>query len=181
MDLSGFTHRFSKAMLKRASECGLLEGELLSSPDIDGRWESLAPDFCADAIPQFNSYPEAVFAWAAYLGMAVATGWDRDWDVAKTLRYEDYRGPRGFDYMDEHIQEHFLGMEPTDARPGMPENGFSKTLHSLADQAHDLLRHENIEPGTADAYRAVIASLSVMYRLGAAIRLKTLGYVIGRI
>lgn len=168
MDLEDFRHRFSKAMLKCASERGLLDGELLSSPDIDGRWESLAPDFCADAIPEYNAYPEAVFAWAAYLGMAVATGWDRDWDVARTLRYEDYRGPRGFDYMDEHIQAHFL-------------DAASPDLHTIADRAHDLLRHEGIEPGTADAYRAVIASLSVMYRLGAAIRLKSLGYVISGI
>lgn len=51
---------------------------LLSSPDIDGHWQKLGGDYIADAMPQIADYPTVAVAWAAYLGMAVACGWDSD-------------------------------------------------------------------------------------------------------
>ena len=48
------------------------------TPDFEQTWERLAPGYMADAVREFNGYPEVVLAWAAYLGAAVACLWDRD-------------------------------------------------------------------------------------------------------
>lgn len=39
-----------------------------------------------------------------------------------------------------------------------------------------MLRHENIEPGTPEAFRAYVACLHQLYLMGMAVELKALGY-----
>ena len=60
---------------------------LLSSPDIDEHWQKLGGDYIADAMPQIADYPTVAVAWASYLGMAVACGWDSDWSVCANMPY----------------------------------------------------------------------------------------------
>ena len=79
------------------------------TPDFEQMWQRLAPDFMADAIREFNGYPEVVLAWSAYLGAAVAWCWDKDWTAYKDMDYAFFCGEKGFDYMDEHITEDILG------------------------------------------------------------------------
>ena len=77
-----FKETLSAQLLQLARQKGLLpEGDLPISPDMEQMWTRLAPEFLADAVPEFNGYPEVVLAWAAYLGAAVAWGWDRDWEA----------------------------------------------------------------------------------------------------
>ena len=76
---------------------------LLSSPDIDGHWQKLGGDYIADAMPQIADYPTVAVAWAAYLGMAVACGWDSDWAMCANMPYSVYYGHQGVDDMDDHI------------------------------------------------------------------------------
>ena len=62
------------------------------TPDFEQMWQRLAPDFMADAIREFNGYPEVVLAWSAYLGAAVAWCWDKDWAAYKDMDYAFFCG-----------------------------------------------------------------------------------------
>ena len=57
-----------------------LEGVMPSSEDVDGMWQVLGPEYLADAVEQVRDYPTVSVAWAAYMGMAIANGWDTDWN-----------------------------------------------------------------------------------------------------
>ncbi len=168
-----FKETLSAQLLQLARQKGLLpEGDLPISPDMEQMWTRLAPEFLADAVPEFNGYPEVVLAWAAYLGAAVAWGWDRDWEAFKSKDYAFFRGPQGFDYMDEHITADILAMPlGSDAARFLAD-----ALRSLATAAHSSLLHSGIEAGSQDAFKAVLAALETMYSLGAAIQLHRLGY-----
>lgn len=87
---------------------GLLDGMLLSTPDITARWEPIALEYSGDAVREFNGYPEVVLAWTAYIGMAVACWWDKDWIRYKDQGYSSLVGSRGFDDLDEHVTRDIL-------------------------------------------------------------------------
>ena len=171
--VSDFKEKLSLQLLQLCREKGLLpQGDLLQSPDMELMWQTLAPEFLSEAVPEFNGYPEVVLAWAAYLGAAVAWGWDKDWEAFKGRNYAFFRGPRGFDYMDEHITSETLGMplESDGAR------SLANAFRSLATAAYSGLLHSGIEAGSADAFSATVAAMQVMYTLGSAIELYSLGY-----
>ena len=142
------------------------------TPDFEETWQRISPDFMADAVREFNGYPEVVLAWGAYLGAAVACLWDRDWNTYKDCGYAFYCGEKGFDYMDEHITEDILGLE-LDSPQAVNLADF---FRSKATEAHDLLRHSGIEPGSVDAFNAVSSAIYTMYTLGASHILAKLGY-----
>ncbi|MBR4809369.1 MAG: hypothetical protein IK031_03710 [Bacteroidales bacterium] len=153
-------------LLSVATGNGLLKGSLLYSEDLDEAWKRLAQSFFPDAVREFNSYPEYCLACAGYLGMAVARLWDEDWDVFKDTPYSFFLGGRGFDDMDDHITGSIL-----------KDNGFSvAAMQSCALEANHFLMKSGTEAGTAEAYRFFLVSMEVMYKLGAAIELKHLGY-----
>ncbi len=163
-----FKDRIQDNLLKEITAAGLLNGTLLSSPDIDGAWIRLAPDYYGDAVREFNKYPEFTLACAGYLGMAVARLWDEDWTKYKDVAYSFFQGERGFDDMDDHITGSIL-----------KESGFSvPAMQSLSAAAYHFLMKEAPEPGTADAYRMFLDCCEVMFRTGAAIELHRLGYKI---
>ena len=142
------------------------------TPDFEQMWQRLAPDFTPDAVREFNGYPDVVLAWAAYLGAAVARGWDKDWNHCQKCGYDYFCGPRGFDYMDEHITEDILGY-----KLGSPEAvALADFFRSKATEAYGMLRHSGVEPGTVEAYHAVMEALYAMYTLGASHMLAKLGY-----
>lgn len=145
---------------------------LFSSPDIDGLWQALGPDYIADAMPQIKDYPTVSVAWAAYLGMAVACGWDHDWEFCSRLPYSSYYGRQGFDDMDDHIMKDVLGIELDSHEAESLRN----ILRRCAEASVSLIRHENIEPQSITAYHVFVATCETMYRIGAAIELHRLGY-----
>ena len=95
--LRDFEKRIQDELLKLCTTYKMLDGVLLSSEDVDGRWEALALDYMADAVAQINQYPAVAVAWAGYMGMAVAHLWDKNWELHCNDEYRSMYGADGFD------------------------------------------------------------------------------------
>ncbi|MBE6233562.1 MAG: hypothetical protein E7118_03705 [Bacteroidales bacterium] len=167
-----YEENLQREILKMCTSLGMLDGELLSSEDIDHKWKEWAPEYIAEALPEVNSYPEFAIACAGYAGMAVAQLWDTDWGRNHNTAYVTLHGPRGFDDMDEHIVQKILGLtlDSADAKQIM------NILLCCAQKAVDFIRHEQIEHQTVKAFHIFARTVKVMYRTGAALQLKRLGY-----
>lgn len=175
--LDNFELSLTEKLMHLCRSYSYLDGVLPSTEDIDGLWLKLAPEYLADAVEQVRDYPTVSVAWAAYMGMAVANGWDKDWAQTLQMEYRSLYGPRGFDDMDEHIVADVLNI---------PLN--TQEVHSLEDIVRrcgeltvDLIRHEQVEPQSPIAYHIFVRASRAMYRIGAAIELKRLGYKMERI
>ena len=169
--IESYKERLESRLLEVCTAAGLLNGTLLSSPDLDEAWLRYAPSFYADAVREFNAYPEFCFACAGYLGMAVACLWDQDWTRHKDTPYRFFLGLRGFDDMDDHIADKILRDKP-----------FSlAAMQRCSSEAWHFLLKERPEAGTAEAYRMFLASAEKMFRFGAAIELRRLGYTLEKV
>ena len=159
-------------MLRMCTSLGMLDGELLNSEDIDQKWKEWAPEYIAEALPEVNTYPEFAIACAGYAGMAVAQWWDEDWGCHHGTAYEALHGPRGFDDMDEFIVQNILGLtlDSVDAKQIM------NILLCCAQKATTFIQHEHIEAQTIKAFHIFARTVKVMFRIGAALQLKRLGY-----
>ena len=169
-DLDRYEAVLEDGLVKICKGAGLLREQFMRSEDIDGKWEQYAQDYVADAVLNFNEYPEAAIAWAGFLGMAVAHNWDVDWEAHKDDPYKSYYGSRGWDDMDEHILWEVLAL------PEAIGKKLSDTLDSCALAALGLIRHESIEAQTELGFYVLVRTYSVLYRIGAAIELQRLGY-----
>ena len=175
MDI-GFLNRFEEKiqceLLRLCTSRGMLNGSLLATDDVTEHWNVLAPEYVADAVGQIADYPTVSVAWAGYLGLAVAHGWDANWEVCVRTAYKQYYGAQGFDDMDEHIVQHVLGLEleSKDAKD------LEVIIRSCAQMAVTLIRREQIEPQSPMAFHVFARAIKVMYRIGAALELKRLGY-----
>ncbi len=167
-----FESKMQIELLKLCTSKGVLEGTLLSSEDIDERWKEYAPHYMADSVSQINQYPAAAMAWAGYVGMAVAHRWDEDWTTYATEPYEKLHGKEGFDDMDEHIVQNILGLE----LESKEVTGIEDTMRSCAQLAISLIRREQIEAQTTKAFYIFARTTRAMFRIGAALELKRLGY-----
>lgn len=170
--LRNYEKRLQEELLKLCTQYKLLDGVLLSSEDVDARWEALALDYMADAVSQINQYPTVAVAWAGYLGMAVARQWDTSWELCCNAAYKSYYGKDGFDDMDENIVQNILGL-PLNA-PRVVE--LEEMMRRCAYAALTMIRRENIEPQSPMAYYTFARTVKVMYRTFAAVELKHLGY-----
>lgn len=159
-------------LLRVCTSLGMLDGELLSSEDIDLKWKEWAPEYIAEALPEVNSYPEFAIGCAAYAGMAVAQWWDADWGRHHSVKYESLHGERGFDDMDEYIVQKILGLSLDSTEAEQIVN----ILLCCSQKAVDFIRHEQIESQTVKAFHIFARSTKVMFRIGAALQLKRLGY-----
>lgn len=170
--LENFESRIMDELLRLCTQYKVLEGTLLSTEDIDARWHDMAPEYVADAVPNIADYPTVAIAWAGYVGMAVAHLWDSDWAAHSKDEYMSLYGPAGFDDMDENIVQKVLGfhLESQEAK------NIEVMMRRLAETALTLIRRENIEPQSPMAFHVYARAIKVMYRLGAAIELKRLGY-----
>lgn len=151
---------------------GLLDERLPECPDVENKWESIAEAYMPDGVREYNGYPTVSLGWMVFLGMAVAKYWDEDWekhaDDAKL--YESLRDARGFDCMDDYITEDVLSLTGNAAAA----NG--KLVSQCANRVYNILRHEPLEPGTQEAFRAYVDCLHQMYLMGMAVQLKRMGY-----
>lgn len=170
--LTEFEERTRESMLALCTEYGMLDGEQLLPDDVDARWEVLALDYMADAVSQINEYPAVAVAWAGYLGMAVAHQWDTAWEEHRNDEYKSYYGANGFDDMDEHILNDILGL-PLDCDETKKAE---EVLRRCAYSALTIIRHENIEPQSPLAYYTFARTVKTMYRIGASMELRRLGY-----
>lgn len=159
-------------LLRMLTSMGKLDGQLLESPDITEKWHEVANSYIADAIKEIAQYPTVSLGWAMYLGMAVARYWDDDWEVYGRVPnlYEHLRNKRGFDYMDEVVRGEVLMLKDKDF------DDMERLVQSCAQQTLSKIRHEEVEPQSPLAFHVYTASITVLYKLGAALTLKSLGY-----
>lgn len=170
--LERFESGLQEELLRLCTACKMLDGTLLASDDIDDQWNKLAPEYMADAVPQIAEYPTVSVAWAAYLGLAVARGWDADWESCSKAAYSFYYGSQGFDDMDEHIVRDILGL----LLDGYEARDLETIIRKCGEASVARIRHEQIEPQSPMAFHVFARTCKVMFRIGAAIELKRLGY-----
>lgn len=146
--LNNFEEKLQQELLHLCTNYGMLDSTLLAADDIDNRWHDLAPEYVADAVGQIRDYPVVSVAWAAYLGLGVAFGWDEDWEYYAQVSYQSYYGEQGFDDMDEHIVRDLLQL-PLDSK----EAGQLEDIIRRCGQATvSMIRHEQIEPQSPMAF-----------------------------
>lgn len=170
--LDSFEDKLQEELLRLCTSYNMLDGKLLATDDIDNQWNVLAPEYMADAVGQINEYPTVSVAWAAYLGLVIAYGWDTDWDFISKAAYQSFYGEQGFDDMDEHIVRDLLGI-PLDSEEAQ---NLESMIRRSAQTAVALIRAEQIEPQSPMAFYVFARAVKVMFRIGAAIELKRLGY-----
>ena len=175
MDL-GFLNRFEEKiqgeLLRICTSRGMLSGTLLATDDVTDRWDVLAPEYVADAVGQIADYPTVSVAWAGYLGLAVAHGWDTNWEACVRTDYKQYYGEQGFDDMDEHIVQHILGLTLESEEATKIED----MMRSCAHMAMTLIRREQVEGQSTKAFYIFARTAKVLFRIGAALELRRLGY-----
>ncbi len=167
-----YQERLTQDLLKLCTGRGMLEGMLLQSQDIDDKWDTLAPEYIADGVKEIAAYPTVSVAWAAYMGMAVACWWNRDWNRLKDQPYSALLGSQGFDNMDDHIMADILGL----TTGSIETAGINETIKACADSAVAHIRQERIEPQSPRAFYVYARTAQVMFRIGAALELYRLGY-----
>ena len=167
-----YEENLQREILKMCTSLGMLDGELLNSEDIDQKWKEWAPEYIAEALPEVNSYPEFAIACAGYAGMAVAQWWAQDWGRHHSAKYDSLHGSRGFDDMDEFIVRNILGL----ALDSSEAKQIMNILLCCAQKASTFIRHEHIEHQTVKAFHIFARTVKVMFRTGAALQLKRLGY-----
>lgn len=170
--IENYEQQLMQHMLKLTKAMELLDGQLLESPDITEKWEQVANSYIADAAKEIADYPTVSLGWAMYLGMAVAHYWDEDWSIYSQLPniYEYIRDKRGFDYMDEVVRGEILMLRDKEYEQ------MEKIVQSCSQQVLNKIRYEHIEPQSPLAFHVYARSITVLYKLGAAIELKALGY-----
>lgn len=168
--LDDFEHTLQDGLLKVCNGAGLLQDGILESEDLENKWNDYLQDYVADAVANFNDWPQSAVAWAGFLGMAVAHHWDADWPIFKDDSYASYYGKRGFDDMDEHILGDILKLSSQEA------SKYSNLLSSCAMAALGLIRHEGIEAQTDTGFYVLVRTYTVLFRIGAALELSRLGY-----
>ena len=69
--LDNFESVLEKGLLKICNFYSLAK-DLMTGPDVEDKWNELSKDYTADAVVNFNEFPQAALGFAAYLGIAVA-------------------------------------------------------------------------------------------------------------
>ena len=141
-------------------------------PDVEERGGMIARAYLPDGAREFQNYPTASLGWMMFIGMAMAFYWDQDWEnhADRQAIYESLRDLRGFDNLDEAITESVLGYE------GEAAAAVIDLVADCAARAYSLLRHQQVEPGTQEAFGCYIAALHQLYLAGMAMQLNALGY-----
>lgn len=170
--LDAFEAKLINELLNLCKSYNTLDNILLATEDINQRWDAIAPEYMADSVKEIADYPTVAVAWAAYLGMAVAREWDNDWEKYKNKEYKSYYGVLGFDDMDENILFNILQIEPESKEHKNRE----QMVRRCAQICITLIKRELIEPQSPTAFYAFARVTKTMFRIGAAIELKSLGY-----
>ncbi len=171
-DYQDYEERLLQSLAGVCPDCVSPQGILYDSDDIDAKWKELLPDYMADAVGQINAFPEAALGWAGYVGLAVAKWWDGDWGTNSLRTYKSLYGDRGFDDMDEHIVRDILGLN----LQGKDADCLKCQLLNVAESALSFIRHEGTEARTVGAYHTLVHTVNVVFRIGASLGLKSLGY-----
>lgn len=175
--LDRFEQRLRTGLVEIASSRGVLGGRMLETEDLTGFWKRIEPNYMADAVSQINEYPTVTVAWAAYIGMAAAHYWDKDWAKHKDDAYESFYGTDGFDNMDDHIVQDILKCK----KGGEESRQIVSAMQSLADVAVSAIRYEQVEPQSPMAFYVFARACRAMFAIGAAVELHKLGYSLQKV
>ena len=175
--LNSFTEKLSDTLVKQCTADGMLDGKMLMVEELNEKWRTSAPEYMVDAVKEIAAYPTVSLAWAAYLGMAIAYGWDADWEKFAKMPYSEFYGPRKFDDMDENILENILGLNLQSKEATKIED----VIRQCAEVALSQIRRSAIEPQSPMAFHTFARACKVLFRIGAAIELHRLGYKFERI
>ena len=143
-----------------------IDARLPDCPDVEEKWEQIAKAYIPDGIKEFNDFPSASLGWMMYIGMAVAKFWDAEWEIYSKIDdlYAYMRDKRDYDSMDEYIREDVLLLR------GIDYTVLEKLVGECASRVYNALRHQNIEPGTKEAFNAYVSCLHQLYLFGAAMQ-----------
>jgi len=156
---------------------GAVDQRLPECPDVEEKWPAVAEAYLPDGAREFNLYPIASLGWMMFIGMAIAKFWDTDWEKYAQIGdlYTPLRDKRGYDHLDEYVMDEVLDLHGDDAE------AMQNLVGDCAERAKRALFAQDIEPGTADAFKGYVACLQCMYQLGMAVQLKAMGYHMERI
>ena len=146
-------------------------------PDVEAKWPAIAEAYLPDCAREFANYPVASLGWMMFVAMAVTKYWDEDWEKYDKIEdlYLHLRDKRGYDNLDEYILDEVLDLH------GDAAEQLQTLVGDCAERVKRALYHQDIEPGTADAFKAYVACLQCMYQAGIAVQLKSLGYHMTRL
>lgn len=172
--LDKFEQTLIRELVNMATLQGRLSGQILPSPDLDDKWESLVQPYLGDAVKEIEKYPTVALGWMMYLGMAVAKFWDVDWETFGGIKdlYAYIRDKRGFDCMDEHVRETILGLRPKEDEYSRLED----FVRSCAMLCLTHIRHENVEPQSPMAFHIYVRCIHTLYIVGISVVLHRVGY-----
>ena len=165
-----FEKTLQDGLVKVCQSADRLKEGLLESPDLEAKWDEYIKDYIADAVANFNEYPEAALAWAGFLGMGVANLWDKNWDKYNQVPYSYFYGSRNWDDLDEHVLYDILALDKEAGKR------VSDILDSCALACLGLIRHQGIEAQTADGFYCLARAYTVFYRIGASLELERCAY-----
>lgn len=152
--------------------CQMIDERMPECKDIEEKWETIAKAYLPDGIREYNGFPTVSLGWIMFVGMAVTKLWDEDWEKysSKENIYEELRDAKGFDNMDDYINEAILMLSAEEAEKN------EKTVSQCANRVYNILRHEPLEAGTPEAFKAYLDCIETMYLMGMAVQLKRMGY-----
>lgn len=169
-----YEEKLTEVLMRLCTDLGVMNGQLLAAEELEENWKEIVPEYMVDAVPQIKDYPTVSVAWAGYLGIGLAVLWDRDWAKYKDdpNLYKFFVQPRGFDCMDEFILEELLGVK-LESKEFLEVEG---VMRSCAKTAVDMIRKEEIESQSPDAFYVFARSVKVLFKIGVSVALKRLGY-----
>ena len=172
--LQSFEVKVAEQLVKLATEQHRLASDIYVVDELNEAWRGMAPYYMADAVPWVGTYPMVSVAWAGYLGMGAAAKWDEHWDTHSDyeMLYKSMVTPRGFDELDEYVTEDLLGMKPG----GEEWLKLEDMMRSLSTAALTLLRREELEAQTPEAFHFYARVVKVMYVVCYSMELYRLGY-----
>ena len=152
---------------------GMVDERLPEAPDLEQLWPKLGESYMADGIREYNTgYPSVSLGWMMFIGMAVAKYWDVEWELYSKVPdlYAYLRDRIDYDHIDDYILDSVLCLDAA-ARTRVND-----IVAESASRTYSRISHMQLEPSSADAFRAYIAALHQMYLMGIAVELKALGY-----
>ncbi len=172
--LDKYEENLLQLLLREITSSGYSNGQLLSSVDLDEKWELIAPEYAGDAVPEIANYPLVSVGWAAFAGMGMAALWDNSWEEYSKREdiYSVLKGKEGFDFMDENILIGFFKLDPASDK----YHNVETMVRMCAQRCVDAIRREQIEPQSLNAFYVFTRSVKVMYRIGISIAFSLLNY-----
>lgn len=170
--LDNYEQGLVRELLKVCTQQNKLAGQLLPSPDLDEKWETVAQAYLGDAVKEIAKYPTVALGWMMYVGMGMAHFWDEDWRVYSGIGnlYTYMRDKRGFDCLDEYVRETVLGLK------GEDYSRMEEFVRICANVALAQIRHEQIEPQSPMAFHVYVRSIHALFLIGSSMELFRLGY-----